>query len=152
MVEGATLNATGLMPSLTVNNLQESLDFFRALGFQVEDRWEHDGVLMGAMLKAGHARLGLSQDDGKKGHARVKGVGMRLYLEVSDDVDNVASRAKAAGIRVIRPNRTTRTGQPRVRGRRAKRVCAATGTRGSTRRSRRWKPHAAAGGEVRQRP
>jgi uncharacterized glyoxalase superfamily protein PhnB len=98
--EGTPLDATGLMPSLTVNNLQESLDFFCALGFEIEDRWEHDGVLLGAMLKAGNVQIGLSQDDGKKGPGRIKGVGMRLYLEVSDDVDAVASRAKAAGLRL----------------------------------------------------
>lgn len=50
------------------------------------------------MLKAGDAHLGLSQDDGKKGTGRVKGVGLRLYIEVDDDIDEVAARAKAAGI------------------------------------------------------
>jgi uncharacterized glyoxalase superfamily protein PhnB len=88
------------MPSLTVNNLQESLDFFGALGFEVEDRWEQDGVLLGAMLKAGSVHLGLSQDDGKKGQNRTKGVGMRLYIETSDDIDEVASRARTAGLRL----------------------------------------------------
>ena len=98
--ERPTLNATGLMASLTVNNLQESLTFFRGLGFEVEDRWEHDGVLLGVMLKAGNAQLGINQDDGKKGQNRTKGVGVRLYIEVSDDIDEVASRAKAAGLRL----------------------------------------------------
>ena len=86
------------MPSLTVDNLTQSLDFFTGLGFEVEDRWEDNGVLRGAMLKAGEARLGLSQDDGKKGRDRLKGVGMRLYIEAADDIDQVAARAKAAGI------------------------------------------------------
>jgi len=95
-----TLNATGLMASLTVNNLQESLDLFRGLGFEVEDKWEQDGVLLGVMLKAGNAHLGINQDDGKKGQNRAKGVGMRLYIEVSDNVDEVAARAKAAGVRL----------------------------------------------------
>ena len=93
-----TLQGTGVMPSLTVNNLQQSLDFFAALGFEVEDRWEDNGVLLGAMLKAGNARLGLSQDDGKKGQNRVKGVGMRIYIEADDNIDEVAARAKAAGV------------------------------------------------------
>lgn len=93
-----TLQATSVMPSLTVNNLQQSLDFFGALGFDVEDRWEQNGTLVGAMLKAGDARLGLSQDDGKKGRDRVKGVGLRIYIETSDDIDQVAARAKAAGV------------------------------------------------------
>jgi len=93
-----TLQGRSVMPSLTVNNLQQSLDFFGGLGFEVEHRWEDKGVLLGAMLKAGDARLGLSQDDGKKGSARTKGVGMRIYIEATDDIDEVAARAKAAGI------------------------------------------------------
>ena len=100
MVETAnkTLNATGLMPSLTVDNLQRSVDFFNGLGFDVQDRWEENGVLLGVMLKAGGVQIGLSQDDGKKGKDRVKGAGMRLYLETRDDIDELARRAKASGI------------------------------------------------------
>ena len=97
-----SLNGKGVMPSLTVNNLQQSLDFFGGLGFDVEDRWEVDGKLLGAMLKAGDARLGLSQDDGKKGVNRAKGVGMRIYIEAADDIDQVAARAKASGIRLTK--------------------------------------------------
>ena len=94
----ATLRGKSVMPSLTVNNLQQSLDFFDGLGFEVEDKWEVDGKLLGAMLKADEARLGLSQDDGKKGLNRVKGVGVRIYIEAVDDIDQVAARAKKAGI------------------------------------------------------
>ena len=97
-VQTKTLNATGLMPSLTVDNLQRSLDFFTGLGFEIEDRWEDNGQLLGVMLKAGNVQLGLSQDDGKKGRDRVKGVGMRLYIETSDGIDEIAKRAKAAGV------------------------------------------------------
>jgi len=93
-----TLQGKSIMPSLTINDLQQSLKFFSGLGFEVEDRWEENGVLIGLMLKAGDARLGLSQDDGKKGRDRIKGVGMRLYIEVADDIDQVAARAKAAGV------------------------------------------------------
>ena len=96
----ATLHATGVMPSLTVNRIQDSVKFFGGLGFEVEDKWEENGELVGVMLKAGDARLGLSQDDGKKGRDRMKGVGMRLYIEAKDDIDQVATRAKAAGIRL----------------------------------------------------
>jgi uncharacterized glyoxalase superfamily protein PhnB len=90
------------MPSLTVIDLQQSVDFFAALGFEVEDRWEHNGVLLGAMLRAGDARLGVSQDDGAKGRDRVKGVGMRIYIEADDNIDEVAARAKAAGVTLTR--------------------------------------------------
>ena len=97
-----SLNGRSVMPSLTVNNLQQSLDFFGGLGFEVEDRWEVDGKMLGAMLKAGDARLGLSQDDGKKGLDRTKGVGMRIYIEAADNIDQVAARAKASGIALTR--------------------------------------------------
>jgi uncharacterized glyoxalase superfamily protein PhnB len=97
-VQTKTLNATGQMLSLTVDNLQRSLDFFAGLGFEVEDRWEENGQLLGVMLKAGDVQLGLSQDDGKKGRDRLKGVGMRLYIETTDNIDDLAARAKAAGV------------------------------------------------------
>ena len=105
-----SLNGKGVMPSLTVNNLQQSLDFFGGLGFEVEDRWEVDGKLLGAMLKAGDARLGLSQDDGKKGLNRAKGVGMRIYIEAADDIDQVAARAKASGITLTKEPHDTEWG------------------------------------------
>lgn len=95
---GGKLRGKGLMPSLTVNDLTESLTFFKALGFEVEDRWEHEGVLMGAMLKAGDCHLGLSQDDGKKGRDRQKGVGVRFYIEADGDIDQLAAEAEAFGI------------------------------------------------------
>jgi uncharacterized glyoxalase superfamily protein PhnB len=98
VTQNATLRGTSVMPSLTVNNLQQSLDFFTGLGFEIEDRWENDGVLLGVMIKAGEAHLGLNQDDGKKGRDRIKGVGVRLYIEANNDIDQVAARAKASGI------------------------------------------------------
>ncbi len=93
-----TLRGKSIMPSLTVNNLADSQKFFEGLGFEIEDKWEQDGKLLGLMLKAGDCRLGLSEDDGKKGHGRMKGVGMSLYIEADDDIDQVAAKAKAAGV------------------------------------------------------
>jgi uncharacterized glyoxalase superfamily protein PhnB len=92
------LQAKTVTPSLTVNDLQGSIRFFEGLGFGVEERWEQDGVLLGVMLLAGEARIGLSQDDWKKGRDRVKGAGMRLFIGTTQNVDDIASRAKAAGI------------------------------------------------------
>jgi uncharacterized glyoxalase superfamily protein PhnB len=105
-----SLHGKSVMPSLTVNNLQQSLDFFTGLGFEVEDRWEENGKLRGAMLKAGDARLGLSQDDGKKGANRQKGVGMRIYIEAADNIDQVAARAKASGITLTKEPHDTEWG------------------------------------------
>jgi uncharacterized glyoxalase superfamily protein PhnB len=87
-----------ITPSLTVNDLQQSIKFFAALGFEIDEKWEDNNVLQGVMLKHGDVNIGLSQDDGKKGTDRVKGVGIRLYVEVTGDVDQMAARAKAAGV------------------------------------------------------
>ncbi len=108
--ENHTLQGKSVMPSLTVNDLKASEAFFTGLGFEIEDRWEQDGKLLGLMLKAGKARLGLSQDDGKKGMDRVKGIGVRLYIEADGDINAVAERAKAAGITLAREPHDTEWG------------------------------------------
>jgi uncharacterized glyoxalase superfamily protein PhnB len=105
-----TMNGKSIMPSLTVDDLNQSMAFFTGIGFEVEDRWEQDGKLLGLMLKAGNTRLGLSQDDGKKGSNRVKGVGMRLYIEADDNIDEVAARAKAAGVALVSEPQDTEWG------------------------------------------
>lgn len=92
------LQAKSLSPNLTVNDLQQSIRFFEGLGFGVEERWEENGVLLGVMLQAGEAHIGLSQDDWKKGRDRQKGVGMRIFLGTDQDVEALAARAKGAGI------------------------------------------------------
>jgi uncharacterized glyoxalase superfamily protein PhnB len=92
------LQVKTVSPSLTVNDLQKSITFFEGLGFAVDERWEDKGVLLGVMMRAGAAELGLNQDDGKKGRDRLKGVGMRLYLSTTQDLDQLAKRAKQAGI------------------------------------------------------
>ncbi len=92
------LQAKTMSPSLTVDDLQRSIRFFEALGFGVDERWEEGGVLLGVMLKAGEARIGLSQDDWKKGRDRQKGVGMRVFIGTTQDIDDLAAGAKAAGV------------------------------------------------------
>jgi predicted enzyme related to lactoylglutathione lyase len=92
------LQAKTITPSLTVDDLQRSIRFFEGLGFVVEERWEDGGVLRGVMLRAGESRLGISQDDWQKGRDRQKGLGMRLFINTSQDIDELASKAKAAGI------------------------------------------------------
>jgi uncharacterized glyoxalase superfamily protein PhnB len=92
------LQAKTLAPSFTVDDLQKSIHFFEGLGFGIEERWEEGGVLLGVMLQAGQARIGLSQDDWKKGRDRKKGVAMRVFVGTAQNIDDVAARAKAAGI------------------------------------------------------
>jgi uncharacterized glyoxalase superfamily protein PhnB len=93
------LEARKLMPSLTVNDVSKSLMFYRdGLGFKVTQEWKDNGIVKGAMLDAGGAILGLSQDDFSKGRDRVKGVGLRLHLETEQDVTLLAQQAKTNGI------------------------------------------------------
>jgi uncharacterized glyoxalase superfamily protein PhnB len=92
------LQVSAIVPSFTVDDLQKSLTFYEALGFTVEERWEEAGALLGVMLRAGASQIGLSQDDWKKGRDRHKGVGMRLFMETAQNVDEIAARAKSAGI------------------------------------------------------
>ncbi len=94
------LQVTSVAPSLTVDDLKKSIAFYEALGFTIDDRWEDNDVLLGVMLRAGKTQLGLSQDDWKKGRDRKKGVGMRLYLSTTQNIDEIAARATTAGIRL----------------------------------------------------
>jgi len=94
-----TLQVRSLTPTLTVNDLKRSVQFYRdGLGFSVSEEHKEEGVLRGVMIQAGGATLGLSQDDFAKGRDRVKGVGMRLYLETDQDIEALARQAKASGI------------------------------------------------------
>lgn len=88
------LQARSLAPSFTVDDLQGSIRFYEALGFGVEERWEEHGALLGVMMQAGAAHIGLSQDDWKKGRDRRKGVGMRIFIGTTQDIDALAARAK----------------------------------------------------------
>jgi uncharacterized glyoxalase superfamily protein PhnB len=80
--------------------LQKSITFYETLGFKVDDRWEDKGTLLGVMPRAGKSQIGLSQDDWKKGRAREKGIGMRLFMSTTQNVDEIAVRAKGAGIKL----------------------------------------------------
>jgi uncharacterized glyoxalase superfamily protein PhnB len=96
----SALNATNVVPSLTVDDIGKSLAFYEALGFIVKDRWDENGTLMYAMLQSGKLQIGLNQDDWKKGRERQKGLGTRLHIETAQNVDEIAARVKAAGIRL----------------------------------------------------
>lgn len=95
-----TLQVSSVVPNFTVDDLNKSVVFYEGLGFGVDDRWEEHGQLLGVMLRAGKNQIGLSQDDWKKGRDRKKGVGMRIFIGTSQNVDEIASRAKAAGIKL----------------------------------------------------
>ena len=92
------LQVSAIIPSLTADDLEKSITFYEALGFVVDERWEDNGNLLGAMMRAGKTQIGLSQDDWKKGRDRKKGVGMRVYMSTTQNVDEIAKRAKSGGI------------------------------------------------------
>jgi uncharacterized glyoxalase superfamily protein PhnB len=93
------LQVRSLTPTLTVNDLKRSIQFYRdGLGFTVGEEIKEDNEVRHVTLEAGGATLGLSQDDFGKGRDRVKGVGLRFYLETDQSVEELAKRAKSAGI------------------------------------------------------
>jgi catechol 2,3-dioxygenase-like lactoylglutathione lyase family enzyme len=93
-----TLRLRAFEPSLTVNDLRKSVDFYtKILGFILGERWEDGGVLKGVMLKAGACTIGLSQDDWSKGRDRTKGQGVRLWCETVQDINALAERIRRAG-------------------------------------------------------
>jgi predicted lactoylglutathione lyase len=92
------LQVSAIVPNLTVDDVQKSVAFYEALGFTVDERWEENGQLLGVMLRAGQTQIGLSQDDWKKGRDRKKGLGIRLSFLTTQNVDEIATRATAAGI------------------------------------------------------
>jgi uncharacterized glyoxalase superfamily protein PhnB len=100
--EPQTLQLRTAEPSLTVNNLEASLAWYRdVLGFVVKERWEHEGRLAGVELAAGSVSFYLSQDDWKKGRDRVKGEGFRLYCTTVQDVDRLAEAIRGRGGRLL---------------------------------------------------
>ena len=94
------LQVSAIVPSLTVDDLQKSISFYEGLGFRIDERWEENGKLLGVMLRAGNNQIGLSQDDWKKGRDRQKGIGVRLAFSTTQNVDEIAKRAKAAGVQL----------------------------------------------------
>jgi uncharacterized glyoxalase superfamily protein PhnB len=96
----SALQAKTITPSLTVDDLPASIRFFEGLGFAIDERWEEGGKLIGVMLRAGGAHIGLSQDDWKKGRDRKKGVGTRIFIETAQNIDDLAARAKQAGVKL----------------------------------------------------
>lgn len=89
---------TSIAPSLTVNDVAQSMTWYcDVLGFTVKQRWEHEGKLNGAELRAGRAVLYLGQDDWQMGRDRVKGQGFRLYWYTDQNIDQIAAGIKARG-------------------------------------------------------
>ncbi len=85
-------------PSFTVNDLQESLAWYRdVLGFGVEETWDQEGKVVGVSLKAGDVSFMIGQDDWKKGRDRKKGEGFRMFCMTKKNIDALAQGIKARG-------------------------------------------------------
>jgi predicted enzyme related to lactoylglutathione lyase len=90
------LEATELSTSLTVNDLEASVAWYRdVLGFVVERSYE-TGRMRGTVVRAGSVRFLLTQDDGAKGD-RAKGEGFSLMLTTTQDIDAIARRVTERG-------------------------------------------------------
>jgi uncharacterized glyoxalase superfamily protein PhnB len=93
--------ATGhqdVSPSFTANDLAASIAWYcDVLGFTIKERWENEGVLMGATLVHGAVSVNVSQDDWKLGRDRKKGQGLRLFITTADDVDAYARAITSRG-------------------------------------------------------
>lgn len=91
-------------PSFTVDDLAKSVEFYsKVLGFIVAEKWEEAGAPRGVRLKSGACEFFLTQDDGKKGLGRAKGVGFRLHCLTVQDIDSLASSIEARGGKLVAP-------------------------------------------------
>ncbi|MGZ5476369.1 MAG: VOC family protein [Thermoanaerobaculia bacterium] len=105
-VERGTLSIRTVTPSITVNDIEKSLVWYRdVLGFAVKERWENEGKLAGVEIVAGDVSFMLGQDDWKKGRDRVKGEGFRLYCTTGQNVDRLAESIKVRGGQLIQEPR-----------------------------------------------
>ena len=97
-----SLTLSDASPSLTVNDLDKSLAWYRdVLGFAVEELWKDGaGKVVGVSLRAGDVAFMIGQDDWKKGRNRKKGEGFRMFCMTKANVDDLAKRFEAKGGRL----------------------------------------------------
>ncbi len=98
---GTAIDVHEFNVSLTCSDIQKSIHFYTVgLGFEIVRKMESDGKIQFVMLKAGSAMIGLGQDDFAKGKDRQKGIGIRVWLNTTQDVAALAGRATAAGLKL----------------------------------------------------
>ena len=91
-------SAGTLAASLTVNDLQRSLAWYRdVVGFTVDREHEREGRLRAVSLRAGAVRILIGQDDGARGMDRAKGEGFSMLLTTARDIDELAAGITARG-------------------------------------------------------
>lgn len=93
-----SFRARALSASLTVDDLQESLAWYRdVVGFAVDREHERDGEVVAVSLLAGDVRILLNQDDGARGWDRDKAEGFSLHFTTVQDVDEIAAAIRQRG-------------------------------------------------------
>ncbi len=96
--EPVTFRARAATISLTVNDLQKSIAWYRDVAaFLVDEEWKRDGKVVGVSLRAGDVELWLAQDDGAKGWDRQKGEGFSVQFTTVQDIDMLARGIKERG-------------------------------------------------------
>lgn len=96
--EPESFRARNLNASLTVKDIAASLAWYcDVVGFTVDEKYEREGKLVAAALKAGDVRILIGADNGAKGWDRVKGEGFSLQFTTAQDIDGLAARIKEAG-------------------------------------------------------
>jgi uncharacterized glyoxalase superfamily protein PhnB len=94
-VEGLHGQSVGI--SLTVKDIEKSLQWYVSLGFKEERKLERDGQLRGYAVGAGDVHILLNKDDGAKGWTRVKGEGFSMSINTQQDIDAIAKAFKDKG-------------------------------------------------------
>src|ERR1035437_5636624 len=100
-MSGPALTAQDAFVNFTCNDIQKSIKFYtEGLGFEIVNQKEGAGKIQFVILKAGGAQRALGQDDFGKGKDRSKGIGLRLWLNTTQDITALAGRATAAGLKL----------------------------------------------------
>jgi uncharacterized glyoxalase superfamily protein PhnB len=87
-----------LSPGFTANDAAATIKWYcDVLGFNVIERWEHEGQFLGAEIGSGNVKINVGQDDWKMGRDRIKGQGTRIYITTGPDIDAYAAGVKARG-------------------------------------------------------
>ena len=87
-----------ISPGFTANDAAATIKWYcDVLGFNVIERWEHEGQFLGAQIGSGAVSINIGQDDWKMGRDRIKGQGTRIYITTGPDIDAYAAAVKARG-------------------------------------------------------
>lgn len=97
-VKKAPAGLQSVAPGITANDAAASIAWYcDVLGFKVQEKWERDGVFRGGSVRSGSVMINIGQDDWKMGRDRVKGQGVRFYIETTTNIDKYAADIKARG-------------------------------------------------------